>query len=96
MTDPRPPDEPEHGDEVKSAFDRFEALTKRLLEAKPSGNGDSHADDHVHQAMGMISSQAGCDLSEAFDKLRERATAMGESIEDTALGVLNGATRFDQ
>lgn len=33
---------------------------------------------------------------EAFDKLRERAAAIGQSIEDTALDVLDGVIRFDQ
>ena len=45
MTDPRPPDEPEQGDEDESEFDRFEALTKRLLEAKPAEIKDAARDE---------------------------------------------------
>jgi AmiR/NasT family two-component response regulator len=51
--------------------------------------------DRVSQATGMISVQAGCTLAEAFDLLRERAFALGQMIEHTALDVLDGLIRFD-
>jgi nitrate/TMAO reductase-like tetraheme cytochrome c subunit len=50
---------------------------------------------HVHQATGMIAAQADCDISEAFARLTIRAAAMGQSIEDTALDVLDRIVRFD-
>lgn len=49
MTDPRPPDEPdEDGDELE--FDRFEALTRRLLEAKPA-DGPPEIEDAARDEM---------------------------------------------
>jgi hypothetical protein len=50
---------------------------------------------HVHQAVGMIAVQANCDVEEAFGRLAIRAKAMGQTVEDTALDVLDGLVRFD-
>jgi AmiR/NasT family two-component response regulator len=51
--------------------------------------------DRVSQATGMVSAQAACTLPEAFDLLRERAFAIGQQLELTALDVLDGVIRFD-
>jgi AmiR/NasT family two-component response regulator len=51
--------------------------------------------DRVSQATAMISAQAGCDLADAFDLLRERAFTMGQSLEITALDVIDGVIHFD-
>jgi hypothetical protein len=60
----------------------------------PATNG--HFNSCIHQATGMISVQAHCDLSEALAKLRMRAAGMGESLEAVAVGVIDGAIRFDE
>ena len=62
----------------------------------PDRSTNGHPDDHIHQATEIVSVQGDCDLIEAFDKLRERAAATGQSIEDTALDVLDGLIRFDE
>ena len=49
----------------------------------------------VHQATGMISAQAKCSLEEALQLLIIRADAMGETVEDLALEVLDHRVRFD-
>lgn len=50
---------------------------------------------HVHQATGMVAAQAGCDIQEAFNRLTIRAAAMGQSLDDIALDVLDRIVRFD-
>jgi hypothetical protein len=42
----------------------------------------------------MVAVQAGCDVTEALGRLKIRADAMGQSLEDTALDVLDGVVRF--
>jgi hypothetical protein len=54
-----------------------------------------HVSNRVAQATGMISAQAGCDIDEALQLLIVRAEALGQSIEETALDVLDGVIRFD-
>ena len=49
----------------------------------------------VLQATGMISVQAGCDVDEALTLLQERALATGQTLEHTALDVIDGIIRFD-
>ena len=49
----------------------------------------------VSQATGIISVQAGCTLAEALDLLRERAIRLGQTLEMTALDVIDGVIRFD-
>ncbi len=48
----------------------------------------------VHQATGMIAAQVGCDVSEAFDRLKIRAAAQELSLHEIALDVLDGVIRF--
>jgi ANTAR domain len=50
----------------------------------------------VHQATGMIAAQAGCDVSEAFERLTIRAAAVGQTRHEMALDVLDGVTRFSR
>lgn len=49
----------------------------------------------VSQATGMVSVQATCSIPEAFNLLRERAFALDQSLEHTALDVIDGFVRFD-
>jgi hypothetical protein len=56
----------------------------------------SNVNDRVHQAAGMIAAQTGCGLEEALHRLIIRAEAMRQTIEDTALDVLDSVIRFDQ
>ena len=51
--------------------------------------------DRVSQATGIVSVQADCRMAEAFDLLRERAFALDQTLEHTALDVLDGVLRFD-
>ena len=51
--------------------------------------------DRVLQATGMASVQARCTLPEAFDLLRERAFALDQTLEFTAIDVVNRVIRFD-
>ena len=60
------------------------------------GTPDEQRSVHVHQAAGMIAVQANCDVEEAFGRLAIRAAAMGQTVEDTALDVLDRLIRFDE
>ena len=59
-----------------------------------AGNGGPQS-DRVLQAQGMISVQRGCGMDEAFDLLREKAFVLGQTLEYTALDVLDHIIRFD-
>ncbi len=59
------------------------------------GRWDDSLSKNVHQAMGMIAAQVGCDVDEALARLKIRAEAMGQSLEHTALDVLDCVIRFD-
>lgn len=54
--------------------------------------GPSHdfLSNHVHQATGMVAVQAGCDVTQALALLIVRAAEMNQSLEDTALDVIDG------
>jgi len=56
---------------------------------------DESLGKHVHQAIGMIAAQVDCDLEEALARLKIRAAAMGQTLEHTALDVLDRVIRFD-
>ena len=43
----------------------------------------------------MIAGQLGCIPSEALDRLIIRSAALEQSVDDTALDVLDGVIRFD-
>jgi hypothetical protein len=49
----------------------------------------------IGYATGQIVRQADCEVFDAFDRLAERARALGQSLEHTALDVLDGIIRFD-
>jgi hypothetical protein len=49
---------------------------------------------HVHQATGMVAAQVGCDIDEAFNRLMIRAAALNQSLELTALDVIDRVIRF--
>lgn len=44
----------------------------------------------------MICAQTGCDVSEALGKLRIRADAVGHTLHDTAVYVIDNVIRFDE
>jgi hypothetical protein len=43
----------------------------------------------------MISAQVHCGTSEALDRLKIRSAALGQTLDETALDVLDGVIRFD-
>jgi hypothetical protein len=49
----------------------------------------------VHQATGMISVQLQCDVQEALVRLRGRAFASGQPIDELAVAVVEGRATFD-
>jgi hypothetical protein len=61
----------------------------------PDRSADDYISNHVHQATGMIAAQVDCSIGEALDRLRIRAAATGQSLEHTALDVLDGVIPFD-
>ena len=48
----------------------------------------------VGHATGLIARECDCCPIEAFDRLQARADALGQSLEHTALDVLDGVLRF--
>lgn len=48
----------------------------------------------IHQAAGMVSQQAGCDISDALALLRARAFSSGIPAEQVAISVLRGELRL--
>jgi hypothetical protein len=60
------------------------------------GLSDDSLSKNVHQATGMIAAQVNCDVDEALARLKIRADAMGQSLEHTALDVLDRVIRFDE
>ena len=52
--------------------------------------------DRVSQATGMGSVPAECTGAQAFDLLRERAFALGKTLEQTALDVIAGKILFNK
>jgi len=49
----------------------------------------------VHQAVGMVSVQADCELAEAFLLLTARAKTTGVPVHTIALAVVTDVLRFD-
>ena len=49
----------------------------------------------VGYATGEIARSCDCGPIEAFDRLQARATALGQSLEHTALDVLDGVLSID-
>jgi AmiR/NasT family two-component response regulator len=55
-----------------------------------------HLSNRVHQATGMIAAQVHCDTSEALARLKTRSAARGQTLDETALDVLDRVVRFDE
>jgi hypothetical protein len=49
----------------------------------------------VHQAVGMVSVQAKCELAEAFQLLTARAKSTGVPVHTIALAVVTDVLRFE-
>jgi hypothetical protein len=49
----------------------------------------------VGHATGVVARACDCELFEAFDRLGQCAVELGQSLEHTALDVLDGVIRFD-
>ena len=60
------------------------------------GLSDDSLSKNVHQAIGMIAAQVNCEVDEALARLKIRADAMGQTLEHTALDVLDRVIRFDE
>ncbi|MCU1466959.1 MAG: hypothetical protein JWM72_2887 [Actinomycetia bacterium] len=43
----------------------------------------------------MVAAQLGCSMEEALGRLRVRADATGQPLDELALDVLDGIVRFD-
>jgi hypothetical protein len=52
--------------------------------------------DHVLQAVSMIRSEFGCDFTEALGRLRSRATAADQTLDEVALDVIGHAIRLSE
>jgi AmiR/NasT family two-component response regulator len=60
------------------------------------GASDDYLSAVVHQATGMVAVQAGCDVTEALNRMRIRAEATDQTLENTALDVIDRVIRFDE
>ena len=60
------------------------------------GSSDQPLSVAVHQATGMIAAQADCGVGEAFNRLRIRAAALGQTLDEMALDVLDGVIKFNK
>jgi len=60
------------------------------------GSSDQPRSVAVHQATGMVAAQADCDVSEAFNRLKIRAAALDQTLDETALDVLDRVIRFNK
>ena len=49
----------------------------------------------VYQACGMVSEQACCTIDEALGRMKERATVVGQTVEQIATAVVLRKIRFD-
>ena len=58
-------------------------------------DADRNVSSRVAAADEMIAAQAGCDMDEALQLLIVRTKSLGQSMEITALDVLDGIIRFD-
>jgi hypothetical protein len=59
-----------------------------------NGSSEEFLSVAIHQATGMIAAQVDCDIEEAFNRLTIRAAAMGQTVQDTALDILDRRIRF--
>ena len=61
-----------------------------------SEGGDSRYGTEIHQAAGMVSIQADCELEQAYVLMSDRATVSQVSLEEIALAVLDKAISFGE
>jgi hypothetical protein len=50
----------------------------------------------AHQAAGIVAEQARCEIREAFRQLFASSAAIGQSLDETALDVIDHVIRFDE
>ena len=70
--------------------------TTFMVEIPPNVPPEMRASAVIGYATGQVVRQADCEVIEAFDRLAERAKLLGQTLEHTALDVLDGIIRFDQ
>jgi hypothetical protein len=71
-------------------------LHRRTVDPVTADSPDPGAlSDRVHQAQGMVAAQLGCSMEEALGRLRVRADANGQALDELALDVLDGIVRFE-
>jgi hypothetical protein len=59
-----------------------------------SEGGDSRYGIEIHQAAGMVSIQADCELEQAYVLMSDRAQVARVSLDDIALAVIVRSIRF--
>jgi hypothetical protein len=67
-----------------------------MIDVPPQIPADLRASAVIALATGQVVRQADCEVMEAFDRLAIRARALRQSLEITALDVLDGEIRFDE
>jgi GAF domain-containing protein len=92
------------GKELAAALLVAELVANQVLDLQAGAISETLAwglevDDYravVHQATGMISVQLGCAIGEALARLRGRAFANEQPIDQVAADVVTGQLRFDE
>ena len=92
------------GEELSAALLVADLVTNQVLDMQAGALSESLAwglevDDYravVHQATGMISAQLDCPIGEALVRLRGRAFATEQPIDQVAAEVVTGDLRFDE
>jgi AmiR/NasT family two-component response regulator len=56
----------------------------------------SRYNPEIHQAAGIVSVQADCELEEAYVLMSERAQVAHVTIEDIAVAVIDNSIRFGE
>jgi len=92
------------GEDLAAALLVSELVTNQVLDMQAGAVSESLAwgievDDYravVHQATGMISAQLDCAIGEALARLRGRAFAVEQPIDQVAADVVTGQMRFDE
>ena len=57
---------------------------------------DSRYSREIHEAAGMVSTQADCDLEQAYVLMSDRATVARLTLEEIAIAVLDRSIRFGE
>ncbi len=61
-----------------------------------SNGPDSRYSVEIHQAAGMVSIQADCELEQAYVLMSDRANVSHRTLEDIANAVIDRSIRFGQ